>query len=251
MSFNSHRLYSRTFCIFSLLYAVSFFMFYFNNYLLFEEALYEYSAHYDTFEYVRYAISDLIKFSLPALSATLLLPLAFTVKAYKLYPLGLALSASSLFYNIPYYYLYYLSAYRYDSIESITISLLISVLISLLYALYSLALAYIARLVFFKRGGELPGFRTPAPPFLLSKSLSAAIFSAVLIQFILTLSAELFDAITFFIEYADTYRIGELLYILGRLVYILLCMIFSQWLCVFVHGKVIAKRFADTKTDID
>ena len=112
-------------CIFA------YFLFHFNNVLLFEGELSAYAAYYDALEYVRYVLTDIIFFLIPTISALLLCPLTPTERAYKLYPISLALSASLMFYNVPYYYMYHL-AYRYDSIESILISIPLSILISCL-----------------------------------------------------------------------------------------------------------------------
>ncbi len=244
MSFNTYGLYRRTFGIFTALCIFSYFLFHFNNYLLFDGELSAYAALYDTLEYVRYVISDLISFIIPTVSAVLLAPLTFERRAHKLYPTALLLALPHIFYNIPYYYVYHI-AYHYDSIESILISIPLSILISLFTALYTLALAYVSRYVFLRRGGEPHSYSARAVYFSLSHSLSASIFSIVFIHFAINFINELIDAITFFIEYADSYRIGELIYILGRFVLILVLMLFAQWLCTFIHNKVVSGRFSD------
>ena len=244
MSFNSFKLYRRAFGIFTVLCIFSYFLFHFNNYLLFDGELSNYAALYDTLEYVRFAISDLISFIIPTLSALLLTPLILDCRAYKLYPTAFLLAAPHLFYNIPYYYIYHI-AYGYDSIESLLISIPFSILISLLSALYTLVLAYISKLVFQRCGGKTALYPERAAYFSTSDRVGASIFAFVLIHFALNFISELIEAVTFFIEYADTYRIGELIYILGRFVFILLLMLFAQWLCTLVHNRILSPRFSN------
>ena len=242
MSFNSYKLYRRAFAIFSLLCAICYFLFHFNNYLLFDGELSAYAALYDTLEYVRYAVSDMIFFLIPTVSAVLLLPQLFNERAYKLYPLAFLLSLSEVFYNIPYYYIYHI-AYGYDSIESISISVPLSLLISLVLAIYSLTLAYVAKLVFLRRGGKLAAYPARTGYFSLSSGVGLSTFFAVFIHFVICFIRELIDAVTFFIEYADSYRIGELIYILGRFVFILALMLIAHAVCIFVHNKILSRRF--------
>lgn len=248
MSFNSYRLFRRAFGIFSLLCAVSFFLFYFNNYLLFEEKLSALAPHFDTLEYARYAIAEVIDFILPPLSALLLMPRLLTERAYKLYPAALLLSLSKLFYNLPYYYLYHI-AVGYDSFESVMLTLPLSLLISLLSALYALGLAYLGLRVYKKRGTGIGDYANPAPHFSLSHPTCASVFSFVLAGFIITFAVKLVDAILFFVEYADSFRLGELFSVLGSFLYPLLYMLFTQWLCVHVHNRIIANRFYEEAED--
>ena len=242
MKFNSYRLYARAFGIFSLLCILSFTLFYFNNYLLFDVGLVKYSANYETLEYVRFAIVRIIDFLLPTLMALILLPRMLYARAYRLYPTALLLASAHLFYNILYYYLYHI-AYRYDSIESILISVPLSVIITAVYALYVLFLAFVAKLVFLKRGGNNA---SPTEHCFALKPTSAtgtAVFSIVFINFIVSIIGEAFDTVTFFAEYADSYTMGELLYILGSYVYLLLVMLLAALLCSAVYNKIIVGRF--------
>ena len=243
MSFNSYKLYRRTFWIFSLVCAFCYFLFHFNNILLFDGELSAYAALYDTLEYVRYALSDLLFFLLNTISALLLVPLLFASPAYKVYPTALLLSASLLFYNIPYYYIYHI-AYGYDSIESITISVGFSAVVSLLSALYTLALAFISKRIFLRRG-EFTEYPESSSYLSLADSTSLSVFSIALIHFSISLIRELVEAVTFFIEYADSYRIGELIYILGRFVFILLLLLISHGVCVLIHNKILSRRFSE------
>ena len=243
MSFNSYKLYRRTFMIFSLLCALCYFLFHFNNILLFDGELSAFAALYDTLEYIRYALHDLLFFLLNTVSALLLVPLLLSAPAYKIYPTALLLSASLLFYNIPYYYIYHI-AYGYDSIESITISVGFSAVVSLLSALYTLALAFISKRIFLRRSEPL-AYPEPASYLSLADSTSLSVFSIALIHFSVSFIKELVEAVTFFIEYADSYRIGELIYILGRFVFILLLLLVAHTVCVLMHNKILGKRFSE------
>lgn len=243
MSFNSQRLYRRAFGIFSLLCVFSYFLFHFNNYILFDGEISKYAGYYDTLEYIRYAITDLVFFLIPTVSAVILTPLTFAKKAYAVYPTALLLSASYVFYNIPYYYMYHI-AYGYDSIESLLICIPYSFILSLIYALYTLGLAYLARLIFYRRS-DTPDYAKSCGHFSLSSSVGASVFSSVAIHFAFSFIRELIDAVSFFIEYADSYRIGELIYIVGRFIFIMLLMLLCQAVCITVHNKILAKRFSN------
>ena len=243
MKFNTYRLYGRAFVIFSIMCALSFFIFYFNNYLLFDGELYKYSVHYETLEYVRFAIVEIIDFLLPTLSALLIFPRLLTERAYRAYPSALILCSAHLFHNILYYYLYHL-AYGYDSIESISISIPFSVFISALYALYAVALAYAAKLVYVRRGGDFKALGERCFSLMPASPIDYAVLTVVFVQFGIRFVGELVETVIFFIEYADSYRIGELIYILGSFVYILITMLLGALIASLVYNKIIAKRIS-------
>ena len=217
-------------------------MFYFNNFLLFEEGLSDYSVYYDLLEDIRAAITDVIDFVIPTATTTLLVPLVMSERIGKIIHIVLLPSLSKLFYTIPYYYMYYIVE-GYDSIESICLSLPATAVICLLTAAYTLLLAYISKLVYTKRGASFDDYPNRCPAFATSHPTTGSIFIGVAIHFATVLVIELISAVVFFIEYADNYRLGELFYILGSFVYILICMLLAQWICTLIHNTVIADRF--------
>lgn len=245
MIFNDRCLYRRTFGVLSLLCILSFTFFYFNNYLLFDKSLTHLAPYYDTLEYVRLAITKIIDFIIPTVSALLLFPKILTAPPYRVYPAALLLALSHAFRNLPYYYLYNL-AFGYDSIESISITVPLALFLSALYALYSVALAYVAKLLFYKRGAKDSDATLPCQLFSISSPVSFAVFSIAFIHFLALLISEAVDTVIFFIEYADSYRIGEIIYIFGSFIYILVTMLIGAALCTLVYNKIIRGRMTNT-----
>ena len=241
MRFNTYRLYRGAFGILSALLIFSFAFFYFDNYLLFEGELYKYSAYYEVLEYVRLAISRAIDFATPPLVALTVFPRLHYESAYRAYPAALAVCSARLFYDIPYYYLYHI-AYGYDTPESLTRCIPLAIFLAALHALYAVALAYVAKLVFQKRGGVPEDITERCSALSPTSPIGSAVLSAILIQFSLTLISELTDTVTFFVEYGDSFRIGELIYILGSFVYILVLLLLSAIICSAIYNAVIAPR---------
>ena len=248
MKFNTYRLYRKYFGIFSALSVISFSFFYFDNYLLFSSELSNYASLYDTLEYIRFATSELIDFLIFSLTAVLIFPKVLNEKAYRAYPTALFVCSAHVFYNVPYYYLYHI-AYGYDTAESLSICIPFSVFLSALYALYAVAIAYACKLIFKKCGGSFEAAAEACNAPALGTPISRTVFWSVFIHFSIRLVGEIIDTVIFFIEFSDSYRIGELLYILGSFVYILLVFIFSLFISSQVYNHSILPRLKLIDTD--
>ena len=150
---------------------------------------------------------------------------------------AIAVSASTLLFSIPYYYIYYIGT-GYDSVESIINSLLVSVLMVLTTALHSLLLCLIPYLVMRSKDKNADMRKTLDSDFTVSKVLDTssvwvkASFAICIGEAIFLFIFEVIDTVTFFIDYGMTYRIDEILYIV--LSYIILLPIFalSHRLCI-------------------
>jgi len=75
-------------------------------------------------------------------------------------------------------------------------------------------------------------------PFDFDKPLTSGIFSAACAVFVYSLITEIIDTISFLVNYSGTYRIGEILYILFRYVFILGMLIISHTLTHYAKRRL-------------
>lgn len=75
-------------------------------------------------------------------------------------------------------------------------------------------------------------------PFNFDKPLTAGIFSAACAVFVYSLVIEIIDTVSFLVNYSGTYRIGEILYILFRYVFILGLLIISHIITHYLKHRL-------------
>ena len=204
-------------------------------------------------EYGRIFINKFIEFSIPLLAAIILF--AQRDGGWKWAAAGSAgFSATRLIYLLPNYYLYFIDPsqinYSYDSVEALSLSLVVSIFgallmfgqIMLFYAIIKLVARISAKKEIIK---DLPPKKqndmdreTKAKInrqadnmvdnsskidkiFDLSAPLTLGIFSAAFCQFIIYFIYESIDAIQYFISVSGTYRMGEIIYMMISYLFIL------------------------------
>ena len=204
-------------------------------------------------EYVRIFLNKLIEVSIPTLGAILMFAIGGGWKFALSGALGLAMTR--IIYLVPYFYLYFIEptnvGYLYDSTEAILLALLVSLFGALLLFGQIVLFYYVIRLLA-KFSARKPIIAALPPKqresldkkdkakinlqadkiidessdvgniFDLSSPLPLGIFSAVFIQFAISLVSEIFGTVEFLIEASGSYRTGEIIYIMVCYLFILL-----------------------------
>jgi hypothetical protein len=118
-------------------------------------------------------------------------------------------------------------------------SLFALVLNYLKYTVIFLVILFISRKIATAKGccdySYRDGIRNSSP-FDFSEPISFAFFSGALILFVYSLVFEIIDTVKFIIEYNGIYRIGEILYIIFRYIFIL-AMLFISQITAFAYKK--------------
>lgn len=166
----------------------------------------------------------------------------------------LLLSLTRAVYTLPYYYLIALD-FGFDSVEGLLISLAASVVDVLLLFIKTVAVCFIAGVISasykaksFKREallsvkGSLSQDISPAPAFALSDNISVAMLSVCAIEFIYKLALEIYNAISYIIEFSENYRSNEIIYMVFRFIFILLIFLLSHFICSKIKNALIKQK---------
>lgn len=239
MRFNTKGLYLRWFLIFGAAEIVTFVLFYLNSFII------EYNRFTEGIEYVRFFADDLIHFLIPALSGAIAL-IGFEYGGARSTLVGcIPLALTRLIYTLPYYYLYHVYM-GFDSIEALLASLVISVLIAVITYLWVLLLAFVSRLCLKRmcvRVGILPTEALGADALLdMSSPAVASIAAIAFIGFTAELIEEIINTVNYLIEYADSYRMSEIVYIVICFVFLAAKLIISHLLMSYVRRLTIKRR---------
>jgi predicted exporter len=138
---------------------------------------------------------------------------------------GIPLALTNLVYTIPYYYLIGI-AYRLDSIESILLSLGVSAAYLLLFYAHTLLLFLAARYLLSRTREAIS--LSEGRTLDLSSPATLGIFAISAVEFIIRLCIEIWQSVSYFIEYAGDYRGDDILYMLIRFVFILGMLLFCE-----------------------
>ena len=194
--------------------------------------------------YVYVYFSEIAMIHLPLICA------AFTLTVYAKQGINKALlyaipcSLCAFFYTFP----YRAFEFAYEGYE-ITATLLLALLETLLTVIVNyieitvllLLIIFVTKIIAKSKG--IPNFNFNAAlsekeTFDFDKPLTAGIFSAACAVFVYSLIIEIIDTVSFLINYSGTYRIGEILYILFRYVFILGMLIISHALTHYAKRRL-------------
>lgn len=200
----------------------------------------------EIFEYISYYTSLALDFLAPPMLATVMLVLCARESTRKAFGHMLLISTARIFYTLPNYYVTFIYKYRYDSVESLLVSLIASVLIILLSSLISLGCLKIA-LYMLKRKVRKSGSKSaPTLPelvqmtatndFLNTAGFSLTVFAVL--SFIFHIVKELVDTVSFFVEYRSDYTMTEIATILTNYVLLFLLLIAAYRLCVRLKNRL-------------
>ena len=234
------------------LYLVSFLAFYIPNYAIGKSA--------DWWEYIRYFLGELVGFISPALVGLAVFVFHRAALTWRSYLGALLLSAPRAVYTLPYYYLMAL-AYGFDSLEGVAISIPVSLLYllfdSLIAFLYCLIIRFtVYRMRLSELMAALPPLKQkekPEPtvkneamagvadavagenPYDTASPVNRGILITLMIQLAVSVIRELTNTVSYLIDYAGSYRLGEIIYITISYVFILLSLLISQLVLVKLY----------------
>lgn len=200
----------------------AFLIYYISGYVLMNEAV----------EYVRYFLSEAIDFALPVVTAALL-AIAFAECGFRFVWLSIATALARLLYLVPSAYLQFIESQTMASDEAILLALPISFAIAAIELLVVMLLVFIIYMVTDrlakKRGisyADATGEGHSA--FDFSSPLSVAVFSVSATVFVVKLVLEIVDVVEFLSNYADSYQVGEVIYIAIKFIFLLAELLLTQ-----------------------
>ena len=166
----------------------------------------------------------------------------------------LLLSLTRAVYTLPYYYLIALD-FGFDSVEGLLISLVATVIDVIILFVKTLAACFVVGFISasykaksFKRDallsvrGSLSQDISPAPAFALTDNISVALLSVCAIEFIYKLALEIYDAVSYIIDYSENYRSDEIIYMVFRFIFILFVFLFSHFVCSEIKNALIKEK---------
>lgn len=200
----------------------AFLIYYISSYVIGNEAI----------EYVRYFISEAIDFALPVLTAALL-AMAFAECGFRFIWLGVATAIGRLAYLYPWLYLEFVGPQNLSSSEALLFSIPISLGLALIELIVVILLVFIIYMITdrlaIKRGRSyIEAISDARAPFDFSSELAVGVFAAGGVIFITKLVLEIIDTVEFLKTYADSYQIGEIVFIAISFIMILAQLLLTQ-----------------------
>lgn len=216
---------------FALVNLAAFILFYISSYILMNDAV----------EYVRYFIGEAIDFALPVVTAALVTMAAARRGCATL--VAVAAAIGRLVYLYPAMYLEFVVNQGLNSIDSLIVSIPFSIGFALIELLYSMLLVFIIQLV----GGKLSqkhkksfdkSVISTCSAFDFSNEFVVSVFFAGVISFIINLTMEIIDAVTFLTEFGSSYQIGEIIFIAVSFIMILADLLVTQVAVFKIKNKI-------------
>lgn len=191
--------------------------------------------------YTVYFLADFVSYLLPTLAVAGMLTLSCLAARRTPYLYGALLALSRVFYEIP-TRAYGFMAEGFDTLYALLFALLVSLGVTLLYFAVFLLLFLLARFLFLKRGGKADMLTSPLPrplsyAFATEEPLPLAILSAVGLLFLGGLIRETADTVSFLIGVSFVSTTGEILYLVGRYLFLLASFLVLQVVGVFYALK--------------
>ena len=224
------KLFKKYFLWFAVINLASFALYYASSYLL----------GIDAIEYVRYFIGEAIDFALPVVASALVAAAIgrFGFKGLALAPI---ISLARVIYSYPYFYLHLVGGGLLTD-EALLLSLPFSLAVALIDCLAVSFLAFIIYMITTglarkskREFGEC--ISAIGTPFDFSSEFTVATLSVGGIIFVINLAAEIFDTVSYLVNYSGSYRIDEIIYIVISLVMILAELLLAQYLAIVVVKK--------------
>ena len=204
----------------------------------------EYLTSVDALLTVSNFIESLIGSFLPVFTAVLIF-FSYTFASKKrAFVHAIALTLTRLIYFAPFYYVYYMNS-GYDTADSLILLALHSfILLLLLYGesvILFLFMVFIAKK--FDRENRVPNEKLLAEnsPFDFGKPMTRAIFFASLIRFLVNLAEEIYDTTLFLIEYGDTLKVSEIVYMVISYLFIMATLLITQYASVMAKSEIYNK----------
>ena len=255
------------------LFLFSTFAFVFANlfiYFLFHIPTLVLEESYEWLEYTRLFITKFLEFILPTVASTVLFVGYREIGMKRTLLRAMYLSLPRIVYLLPYYYVYYI-VMAYDSIESITLSALVTLFGTALQFGETLLLFAIIRI--FSRmpivkslKEKLPVNQQKKPPKSVARELirdaenllsdnmtrgnvfdfahreNIGIFASVFFVFIINLVRELIESIAFIVECGGNLFTDEVIYITACYLFLLIELLAGQAICGLIKNFAIKKE---------
>ena len=246
MKYETKKLVKRSFVIYALVNVFTY---------LFAHVAYLFAndASGEIFEYVSYYLSKSVEFLAPPVLAAIayLVLRVYDKKDAMIFTLTIA--SARIFYSLPYYYIIFIYNYGYDSVEAILLSLLAAILVILVTVL-GVYISIGAYVIFAKRVSRRDGTdpekaldairdKARITDFLEKANLPILVFA--LMRFVFSLSLELYDTVTFFIEYGRDYRPSEIVTILANYTLLFVLLVAAYLSASAIKGALISASGED------
>ena len=245
MKFYDKRLTARVSGLFALANFVVFIVYYIFNYLV--------MAPNDFVVYLIKFSTQTVDILLPFVAAATMLTRGAFLGRRKAMTGIIPFVCTRLIYLVPYYYLHLIYD-GYDSIESLILGLVYSIPELIIYyliifALYSV-ITFVAKRAAKKRGIDPYGIESEIQneEFLnFDNGVISGIFTSALLTFIYLVIREIIYTVSYFIEYAGNYQIGEIAYIAFSFVYDLAILFLCHIAACAVKNLIIKGRLIAEK----
>lgn len=208
-------------------------------------------------EYISYYLSKTVEFLAPPIIATLVYLIYKEYGKKTALITALTISFARVFYSIPYYYIIFIYNYGYDSVESITVSILATllvVLVTVLGVVISIEAYHLVMKIICKRTGadlskelSLPIEKSNIFDFLTRANLPILVFA--LARFVFSLVMELVDTVVFLIEYHSDYRAMEIVTILINFTLLFVLLVASYLVASCIKNALIIDSENEEATD--
>ena len=207
----------------------------------------------EIFEYFSYYLSKSVEFLAPPIIATVVYLVYKEYGRQTALITALTISCARVFYTVPYYYIIFIYNYGYDSVESITFSLLATLLVvglTVIGIVISIGIYLLVMKIICKRTGSaptceptLPTEKSNALDFLARANLPVLVFA--LSRFAFSFVMEFIDTVSFFIEYTSDYRAMEIITILINFTLLFVLLVASYLISAHIKNALIT----DGKTE--
>ena len=200
----------------------AFLIYYISTYVIINEAV----------EYMRYFISEAIDFALPVVTAALL-AMAFAECGFRFVPLALATALARLVYLYPTMYLEFVGPQNLLTSEALLIAIPASLGLALIELLVVVLLVFIIYMVTdrlaMRHGRSFSDAAMDSrSAFDFSSEFTVGVFVAGALIFAVKLTLEIIETVEFLTDYAESYMIGEIVYIVICFIMILAQFIATQ-----------------------
>ena len=242
MKYSTKKVRSRAFLIYA---AINIFAYFFAHVAY----LFANDVAGEIFEYVSYYLSKTVEFLAPPIIAAIAYTLMRERGRGAMVGFAFSTASARLFYSIPYYYIIFIYNYGYDSIESITLSLLASVLVIIVTVLGVIISLSVCHMLMKKRckreeieldeAIDNTRRKTEVFDFLSLGNLPVLVFA--LLRFAFSFVCELFDTVTFFIEYRSDYLPKEIITILANFTLLFVLLVASYLLAATFKNSLVDK----------
>lgn len=207
----------------------------------------------ESVEYLRYFINEAIDFALPVVTAALLI-MAFAECGFRFIPLAFATAIARLVYIFPATYLEFVGAQNLLSSDALLVSIPISLGLAIVELLVVILLVFTTYMIIdrlaMRRGRAFPdAVADSRSAFDFSSEFTVGIFSAGAIIFAVKLTLEIIDTVKFLTSYAETYQIGEIIYIVISFIMILAQLLVTQ-AAVFKIKKIKESDSKEINNDV-